>query len=82
MLAIAERELGGLDNVSSILKVTVFVSSGPDFTDQHFVADGASKIFVQALGERGEHSRSALGVCRLPMDSPVEVEAIVVAVQD
>lgn len=40
------------------------------------MADGASEAFVERLGAAGEHSRSAVGVARLPMDSPVEVEAV------
>lgn len=76
LLAQADRELGGLDRIDAVLKVTVFVSSGPDFLDHHLVANGASDTFVEMLGVSGEHARSAVGVARLPMDSPVEVEAV------
>lgn len=77
VLALIDRELGGFARVAALVKVTVFVSSGPDFLQQHIVADGASRMFVEALGPIGEHARSALGTSRLPMDSPVEVEATV-----
>ena len=77
VLALIDHELGGLDRVEALVKVTVFVASGPDFLQQHIVADGASRAFVEALGPAGEHARSALGAPRLPMDSPVEVEAAV-----
>ncbi len=77
VLALIDRELDGFARVAALVKVTVFVSSAVEFTDHHLVADGASRVFIQALSQAGEHARSALGVARLPMDSPVEVEAAV-----
>lgn len=76
VLAHAEEILGGLDRVRAVLKITVFVSTAEDFLSHHLVADGASEALVERLGAVGEHSRSAVGVARLPMDSPVEVEAV------
>lgn len=76
VIAHAQEILGSLEHVRAVLKITVFVSTGPDFLAHHLVADGASEAFVQRLGAAGEHSRSAVGVARLPMDSPVEVEAV------
>ena len=49
----------------------------PGFTQQHLVANGASDFLVEALGERGRHARSAVGMASLPLDAPVEVEAII-----
>ncbi len=60
-----------------ILKLTVLVSSMPDFTEQHLVANGASDLFVAVLGENGRHARAAFGVAALPLDVAVEVEAVV-----
>jgi enamine deaminase RidA (YjgF/YER057c/UK114 family) len=77
VLAAVAAEIGDLDRVIHIVKVTVFVASDATFTDQHKVADGASDLFIEMLGDRGVHSRSAVGVAGLPMNSPVEVEAIV-----
>jgi enamine deaminase RidA (YjgF/YER057c/UK114 family) len=77
VLALLQQELGDLSSVREIIKVTVFVASTIDFLDHHLVADGASSAFIEYLGERGEHARSAVGVACLPMNSPVEVEAIV-----
>jgi enamine deaminase RidA (YjgF/YER057c/UK114 family) len=74
VLAHAADALGSLDRIDAVLKVTVFVSAAPDFVSHHLVADGASEAFVEVLGERGRHARSAVGSPRLPMDSPVEVE--------
>jgi enamine deaminase RidA (YjgF/YER057c/UK114 family) len=59
-----------------IVKLTVFVASAPDFTEQHLVANGASEFLAEILGEDGRHARSAVGVPALPLDAPVEVEAI------
>ncbi|GAA0977531.1 RidA family protein [Acrocarpospora macrocephala] len=77
VLAALKRELNDLSRIRALVKVTVFVATGPDFLDHHRVADGASETFLEALGEVGGHARSAVGVARLPMDSPVEVEATV-----
>ena len=66
-----------LERVARLVKITVFVASAPGFTEQHLVANGASDFFVAALGDRGAHARSAMGVAALPMNAPVEVEALV-----
>ncbi|MDC7802363.1 RidA family protein [Sphingomonas sp. BLCC-B65] len=76
VLAHAEEFLGTLERVRSVLKITVFVSTAEGFLSHHLVADGASEALLEKLGAAGEHSRSAVGVARLPMDSPVEVEAV------
>lgn len=72
-----ERMPGGLAAVERLVKLTVFVASGPGFDRPHVVANGASEVLLEALGERGRHARSALGVASLPLGFPVEVEAIV-----
>lgn len=76
VLAVVKAAVGDLARVSRVVKITVFVASTPDFTQQHLVANGASDFLVEALGERGRHARSAIGMASLPLDSPVEVEAI------
>ncbi|MFU8876371.1 RidA family protein [Micromonospora sp. SL4-19] len=77
VLAVVERELGTLDRVGQVGRVTVYVASTPDFTDQHLVADAATEAFIRALGERGRHARAALGVAALPAGSPTEIDAII-----
>lgn len=77
ILAQLNRVPGGLDRLERIIKLTVFVASAPGFHDQHIVANGASDLLVQVLGDRGRHVRSAVGVTALPLGSPVEIEAIV-----
>ena len=76
VLAQAKAALGDLELVRRLVKITVFVASAPGFTEQHLVANGASDLFVAALGEPGRHARSAVGTASLPLDAPVEVEAI------
>ena len=76
VLRLVRKELGSLDRVERVLKVTGFVNTDPDFTDQHLVINGASQLFVDVLGEAGWHARSAVGMAQLPLGSSVEVEAI------
>lgn len=77
VLAQAKAALGDLNKIKRIIKITVFVSSTPNFIEQHLVANGASDIFVDILGESGKHARSAVGVASLPLNASVEVEAII-----
>jgi len=49
---------------------------GWGLTEQHLVANGASDFLVAALSDKGKHARSAVGVAALPMNAPVEIEAI------
>jgi enamine deaminase RidA (YjgF/YER057c/UK114 family) len=77
VLAQAKAALGDLERIKRIVKITVFVASAPDFTEQHLVANGASDFLVAALGDRGRHARSAVGMASLPMNASVEVEAII-----
>ncbi|MBB3934822.1 RidA family protein [Aureimonas phyllosphaerae] len=76
ILAQAKAALGDLETIGRLLKLTVFVASAPEFTEQHKVANGASDFLAEILGERGRHARSAVGVPALPMDAAVEIEAM------
>ena len=76
VLAQAKAALGDLEKIRRLVKITVFVASTPDFIEQHLVANGASDFLVAVLGERGKHARSAVGTAALPLNAPVEVEAI------
>jgi enamine deaminase RidA (YjgF/YER057c/UK114 family) len=75
-LAAAASVAGGLDAITRIVKVTCFVASAPGFTGQAQVANGASELLIEVLGEAGRHARSAVGMAVLPLDTPVEVELI------
>ena len=54
----------------------MIVASAVDFTGQPQVANGASELFAEIFGDNGAHTRSAVGVAVLPLDSPVEVELV------
>ncbi|MDN3310010.1 RidA family protein [Microbacterium oryzae] len=73
-LAAAADAVGGVDRLTGVLKVTGFVASDPAFTGQPGVINGTSEVLGEIFGEAGRHSRSAVGVPVLPLDSPVEVE--------
>jgi enamine deaminase RidA (YjgF/YER057c/UK114 family) len=75
-LAALRAELGSLDRIRRIAKVTVFVNSSSDFTDQPKVANGASDLLVDVFGDAGKHARSAVAAPTLPLGAPVEVEMI------
>ena len=76
VLRLVRQELGSLDRVERMLRVTGYVNSDADFTDQHLVINGASQLFVDVLGDDGWHARSAVGMAQLPLGASVEVEAI------
>lgn len=76
ILAQAKAALGDLEKVVRVVKLVGFVASTADFGDQPKVVNGASDFLVEALGERGRHARSAVGVAALPFGAAVEVEAI------
>lgn len=75
-IAAMKSVIGDLDRVTRIVKVVGFVASDPSFTGQPGVINGASELLGEVFGEAGVHSRSAVGVSVLPLDSPVEVELI------
>lgn len=81
-LAEIKSVIGDLDKIERIVKVTGYVSSAPGFGDQPKVINGASELFEQVFGEKGKHSRSAIGVAELPGGAPVEVEVIVSVRED
>ncbi|WP_163512304.1 RidA family protein [Fodinicola acaciae] len=72
----AVEDLVGLDNVVRVVKLVGFVASADGFTGQPVVINGASELLGEVFGEAGKHARSAVGVYQLPLDTPVEVEAI------
>ena len=77
LLAQAKAACGGdLDKLSRVVKLTGFVNSTPDFTDQPKVINGASDFLVEALGEAGRHARSAVSAGALPLGVAVEIEGI------
>ncbi len=72
-----KAELGTLNKIKQVARIAVYVASADNFTDQHLVAHGASQLFLEVFGpEIGSHARTAIGVKSLPLNSPVEVDAI------
>jgi enamine deaminase RidA (YjgF/YER057c/UK114 family) len=76
-LAIMKAALGDLDRVERIVKVLGYVNVAPGFMDMPKVVNGESDLLVQLWGERGQHTRAAIGVASLSQDSPVENEITV-----
>ena len=76
-LAQLKSELGNLDRISKIVRVSGFVNSSPEFTDQPKVINAASDLLFEIFGEKGQHSRIAVGVASLPLGSTVEIDMIV-----
>ena len=76
ILAQAKAAIGDFDKLEGLTKITGFVASTPSFEGHPAVVNGASNLFVEALGERGRHARSAVGMSALPFHVVVEVEAI------
>ncbi len=76
LLATMRSELGTLDRVAQIVKVFGMVNVGGDFNQTPAVIDGCSDLLVEVFGERGRHTRSAVGLAALPFDIAVEIELI------
>ena len=76
LLAVLKAAVGDLGRVRRIVKLFVMVNGAPDFTESHRIADGASELLVQVLGERGIHSRSAVSAAQLPFGACVEIDMI------
>ena len=70
-------EVGDLDKIDRIVKLTVFVNSAEGFTAQPQVANGASNFVQEIFGDKGKHCRAAVGVNELPIDAAVEIEMVV-----
>ncbi|MBT8243319.1 MAG: RidA family protein [Nitrosopumilus sp.] len=77
LLAQIKRELGDLDKVTRIVKLSGFVNSMPEFSQHPKVINSASDLFFEIFGEKGKHARVAVGVACLPLDSMTEIDAIV-----
>ncbi|MEQ3711675.1 MAG: RidA family protein [Tateyamaria sp.] len=77
LLAQVKAACGGdIDRLVRVVKLTGFVNSTADFTQQPQVINGASDFLVEALGDAGRHSRSAVSAASLPLGVAVEIEGI------
>jgi enamine deaminase RidA (YjgF/YER057c/UK114 family) len=75
-LALTRKQLGSLDRVSQVVRLGVYVAATPEFTEHPKVADAASELLREVLGDRTVSSRLVFGVASLPLGSPVELEVI------
>jgi enamine deaminase RidA (YjgF/YER057c/UK114 family) len=66
--------LGGFERLEGIAQVTAYIASTSDFIDHPIVANGASEVLVEVLGEAGTHARAAVGLASLPLGASVEVQ--------
>ena len=76
-LAQLKANLGSLDNITKFVRISGFVNSSPDFTEQPKVINAASDLLVEVFGDMAKHSRIAVGVANLPLNSTVEIDMIV-----
>ena len=75
-LSVIKAEIGTLDNVKRIVKVSGYVNCIDTFVDHPKVINGASDLFGKLFGEAGQHTRIAIGSNSLPMNSSVELDVI------
>lgn len=76
-LSAIKSVVGSLDNIDEVINLKGYVNSAPDFFRQPDVINGASELIIKIFGEKGKHSRCALGTSVLPNNIPVELEMIV-----
>ncbi len=76
-LAQLKANLGSLDKITKFVRISGFVNSNPDFTEHPKVINAASDLLVEIFGEMAKHSRIAVGVASLPLNSTVEIDMIV-----
>lgn len=76
VLRVVRQEIGSLERIQRVLRLSGYVNSEDHFIEQHLVVNGASQLMLDVFGEAGWHARTAVGVAQLPLGASVEVEAI------
>ena len=76
-LAQLKANLGSLDKIRKFVRISGFVNSSPNFTEQPKVINAASDLLVEVFGDMAKHSRIAVGVASLPLNSTVELDMVV-----
>ena len=76
-LAQLKANLGSLDKIRKFVRISGFVNSSPNFTEQPKVINAASDLLVEIFGDMAKHSRIAVGVASLPLNSTVEIDMVV-----
>ena len=77
LLAQIKRELGSLDKVTKVIRLSGFINSDAEFYQHPKVINAASDLFFEIFGNKGKHSRIAVGVACLPLNSMTEIDAII-----
>ena len=77
LLAQMKRELGSLDKVTKIIRLSGFVNSDLEFYQHPKIINAASDLFFEIFGDKGKHSRIAVGVACLPLNAMTEIDAII-----
>ena len=80
IMAQAKAALGSLDRIAQVVRLTGFVNSGAGFSDHPKVVNGASDLMVEVFGDKGRHTRAAVGASGLPANTAVEVDAVLLVV--
>jgi enamine deaminase RidA (YjgF/YER057c/UK114 family) len=76
-LAQLKANLGSLDKITKFVRISGFVNSAPDFVEQPKVINAASDLLIDIFGDMAKHSRIAVGVASLPLNSTVEIDMVV-----
>ena len=76
-LAVIRDAIGSLDKVKQFVSLSGYVNSAADFHGHPQVINGASELLVELFGDKGRHSRTALGAAALPLNAAVEISLIV-----
>jgi enamine deaminase RidA (YjgF/YER057c/UK114 family) len=77
ILSQIKKELGSLDKVTRIVRLSGFVNSDTEFYQHPKVINAASDLFFEIFGDKGKHSRIAVGVACLPLNSMTEIDAVI-----
>ena len=77
ILAQAKKEIGSLDKIVKIVKISGYVNSSPGFSQHPKVINAASDLFEEIFGQKGRHTRIAVGANSLPLDAMTEIDAII-----
>ncbi len=76
LLGTLHAAVGDLNKVTRIVKLMSLVNSVPTFTEQHLVTNGASDLFAEVFGDKGQHARAAYGVAQIPLGACVEIDLV------
>lgn len=75
-LSIIKSHLGSLNKIKRCIRLNGYIASADNFTEQPKVLNSASDLLVDIFGESGKHTRTAVGVYVLPLNSPLEIDFI------